>query len=301
LLDEKIAEPSQGAIVVFFDKPRDGEEMPPFLIRKKDGGFNYGTTDVAGVLYRMERWNPARIIIVTDERQQLHFRQLFATARRLGVSASLEHVWFGLMSLPDIGAIKTRAGRDLIYLEDVLDEAERRAFVIAGETNPELSEAERREVARVVGIGALKYNDLSRDRQSAITFTWDKALALEGNTAPYLQYGYARTRSILRKAAAEAGATPGPIGALTPIERTLASKIAGFDEAVEQVARTTRPHLLADYLFDLAQTFSAFWAKCPVLKGEPELRPGRLTLCEKTGETLRRGLDLLGIEVLDRM
>jgi arginyl-tRNA synthetase len=300
LLDEKIAEPSEGATVVFFTKERDGEAMPPFLVRKRDGGFNYGTTDVAGVLYRMERWSPSRIIIVTDERQQLHFRQLFATARRLGVAASLEHVWFGLMRLPE-GTISTRKGRGLIYLEDLLDEAERRALAVVVEKNPELSEAERREVARVVGIGAVKYNDLSKDRQTMVTFTWDKALSLEGNTAPYLQYAYARIRSILRKAETEAGAAPGPIAGLAPTERALASKLLGFDEAVEQVARTTRPHLLADYLFDLAQAFSTFYTECPVLKAEAAVRAGRLTLCAQTAETLRRGLDLLGIEVLERM
>jgi len=307
LVERGIAEESKGAMVVFFTKERDGEEMPPFLIRKADGGFNYGTTDVAGVLYRMERWSPTRILIVTDERQQLHFRQLFAVARRLGVKASQEHIWFGLMRLPE-GTFSTRDG-NVIGLEALLDEAERRALALATEKNAEraeggeapLSEAELREVARVVGMGAVKYNDLSKDRQTLVTFTWDKALSLQGNTAPYLQYAYARTRSILRKAETEAGAKPGPIGALAPAERALASKLLGFDEAVEQVARTTRPHLLAEYLFDLSQAFSTFFNECPVLKAEPSVRDGRLTLCAQTAETLKRGLDLLGIEVLERM
>jgi arginyl-tRNA synthetase len=307
LVDRGIAEESKGAMVVFFTKERDGEELPPFLIRKADGGYNYGTTDVAGVLYRMERWSPTRILIVTDERQQLHFKQLFAVARRLGVKASQEHIWFGLMRLPE-GTFSTRDG-NVIGLEALLDEAERRALALAQEKNaeraeggePALSEAELREVARVVGIGAVKYNDLSKDRQTLVTFTWDKALSLQGNTAPYLQYAYARIRSILRKAEKEAGAQPGAIGALAPAERALASKLLGFDEAVEQVARTTRPHILAEYLFDLSQAFSTFYNECPVLKAEPAVRAGRLTLCAQTAETLRRGLDLLGIEVLERM
>lgn len=299
LVREGIAEESQGALVVFFTKERDGEAMPPFIVRKADGGYNYATTDVAGVLYRMERFNPTRILIVTDERQQLHFRQLFATARRLGVKASLEHVWFGLMRLPE-GTISTRKGRGLIYLEDLLDEAERRAYAVAGETNPELSEAERREVARVVGIGAVKYNDLSKDRQTMVTFTWDKALSLQGNTAPYLQYAYARIRSILRKAGVEAPQAAVPTG--TAAERALVVKLMWFGDAVEQVARTARPHILADYLYDLAGAFSTFYNEVPVLKAEDAgVRAARLSLCALVASTLQQGLELLGIEVLERM
>ena len=153
---------SQGALVVFFRKPDGSDEMPPAIVRKSDGGYNYTTTDVAGALYRVERWHPARIIIVVDERQQLHFRQFFAIARKLGVTCSLEHVWFGLMRLPE-GTISTREGK-LIELEALLDEAETRAFAVATEASPDLPEAERRAIARVVGIGAVKYNDLSQDR-----------------------------------------------------------------------------------------------------------------------------------------
>jgi arginyl-tRNA synthetase len=295
LLARGIAEESRGAIVVFFTKERDGEEMTPMLLRKADGGFLYGTTDVAGLLYRMERWSPSRILIVTDERQQLHFKQLFAVGRRLGVAASMEHIWFGLMRLPE-GTISTREGK-LIGLEQLLDEAERRAFVVAGETNPELSEAERREVARVVGLGAVKYNDLSKDRQTLVTFTWDKALALNGNTAPYLQYAYARIKSILRKAESQ----PGAIGPLAPVERALVLKLLGYGEAVEAVARTTRPHVLCEYLYELAGAFSTFYAECPVLKAEPAVRDSRLALCALVADTLQAGLGLLGIETLERM
>jgi arginyl-tRNA synthetase len=301
LIECGIAKESRGAIVVFFDKEPGGEALEPFLVKKADGGYLYGTSDVAGLLYRMETWSPTRILIVTDERQQLHFRQLFATGRRLGVTASLEHVWFGLMRLPE-GTISTREGK-LIGLEQLLDEAERRAFDVGREHSPELSEAELKEVARVVGIGAVKYNDLSKDRQTMVTFTWDKALSLQGNTAPYLQYAYARMRSILRKAAAES-AEPGAIaskGALSAVERALVSKLLWYPEAVEQVARTARPHILSDYLYELAATFSSFYTDEPVLKAEPKVRDARLALCDLTAVTIRSGLELLGIEVLERM
>ncbi|MGZ3428153.1 MAG: arginine--tRNA ligase [Polyangia bacterium] len=298
LVDKGIAEESQGALVVFFRKPDGGDEMPPALVRKTDGGFNYATTDVAGVLYRIERWSPARIIIVTDERQQLHFRQFFAIARRLGVDCSLEHVWFGLMRLPE-GTISTREGK-LIELEALLDEAETRAFAVATEASPDLPESDRRAIARVVGIGAVKYNDLSKDRQTLVTFTWDKALSLTGNSGPYLQYAYARIQSILRKAKAE-GAEPGPLVALEASERVLLTKLYDYGAAVEAVAAQTRPHLLCDYLHDLAGAFSTFYAEHQVLKAEPAVRASRLQLVALTARALKDGLGVLGIEVLDRM
>jgi arginyl-tRNA synthetase len=298
LVDKGIAEESQGALVVFFKKPDGSDEMPPALVRKRDGGFNYTTTDVAGVFYRVERWSPARIIIVTDERQQLHFRQFFTIAKRLGVTCSLEHVWFGLMRLPE-GTISTRQGK-LIELEALLDEAESRAFDVATQASPDLSEADRRTIARVVGIGAVKYNDLSKDRQTLVTFTWDKALSLTGNSGPYLQYAYARIQSILRKAKAE-GAEPGALAALAPSERALLTKVYDYGAAVEAVAAQTRPHLLCDYLYDLAGAFSTFYGEHQVLKAEPAVRASRLQLCALTARALHDGLELLGIEVLDRM
>jgi arginyl-tRNA synthetase len=300
LVDDKIAEESQGALVVFFKKPDGTDEMPPAIVRKGDGGFNYATTDVAGILYRVQTWHPARIIILTDERQQLHFKQLFNIARRLGVECSLEHVWFGLMRLPE-GTISTRDG-NVIHLEALLDEAESRALAIAAEANPESSEQERREIARVVGIGAVKYNDLSKDRTTLVTFTWDKALSLSGNSGPYLQYAYARNKSILRKAKAEHQAEPGAIGALLPSERALLMKLYDFGAAVEAVAANTKPHLLCDYLYELAGAYSTFNSEHSVLKAEtPELRASRLRLCALTAETLQRGLGLLGIATLERM
>lgn len=298
LLEKGIAEHSQGAVIVTFTKERDGEAMPPMLIRKADGGFLYGTSDIAAMRYRMGRWSPSRILIVTDERQQLHFRQLFAVARRLGVPARLEHVWFGLMRLPE-GTFSTRDG-NVISLESLLDEAEKRAADVARSLNAELPDAEVAQVARVVGLGAVKYNDLSKDRQTLITFTWDKALALQGNTAPYLQYAYARIRSIQRKVA-ELGAVPGPLVALEPTERALVMTLLRYPLAVEEVAMSSRPHALCDYLFALAGAFSSFYNELPVKDAEPAVRAARLTLCDRVATVLRRGLDLLGIEVVERM
>jgi arginyl-tRNA synthetase len=283
---------------VTFTKERDGEAMPPMLVRKADGGFLYGTSDIAAMRYRMGRWSPSRILIVTDERQQLHFRQLFAVARRLGVPAKLEHVWFGLMRLPE-GTFSTRDG-NVIALESLLDEAEQRAEAVARSLNADLPDAEVKEVARVVGLGSVKYNDLSKDRTTLVTFTWDKALSLQGNTAPYLQYAYARIRSIQRKVA-ELGAVPGPVGALEPAERGLVLALLKFPLAVEDVARTARPHALCDYLYELAGAFSTFYNELPVKDAEPAVRAARLTLCERVATVLRRGLDLLGIEVVERM
>lgn len=301
LLEKGVAEHSQGAVIVTFTKERDGEAMPPFLIRKADGGFLYGTTDVAGMRYRVATWNPSRILIVTDERQQLHFRQLFATSRRLGVTTKMEHIWFGLMRLPE-GTASSRDGT-AVSLESLLDEAERRAADVAREASAgkvELSEEEIAHIGRVVGIGAVKYNDLSKDRQTLVAFTWDKALSLQGNTAPYLQYAYARNRSIQRKAA-EQGFTAGPIGALEAAERALALTLLKFPLTVEEVALSARPHALCDYLYALAGAFSTFFNEAPVLTAEPAVRAARLTLCELVASVLKRGLDLLGIEVVERM
>jgi arginyl-tRNA synthetase len=305
LVDDGIAEESQGALVVFFKKPDGSDEMPPAIVRKSDGGYNYTTTDIAGTLYRVERWHPARIIILTDERQQLYFRQFFAVAKRMGVTCSLEHVWFGLMRMPE-GTIKTRDG-NVIHLEFMLDEAEKRALDVAKKAQETRDEAERLPeselpaVARVVGLGAVKYNDLSKDRQTLVTFSWDKALALTGNSGPYLQYAYARIQSILRKAKAEGGGEPGAIGALEPSERALLTKLFDYSAAVEAVAAQTRPHMLCDYLYDLAGAFSTFYTEHQVLKAEPAVRASRLQLCALTARALHDGLGLLGIEVLDRM
>lgn len=298
LMEKGVAEESEGAIVVTFTKERDGEAMPPLLVRKRDGGYLYGTTDLATIDHRVKTWDPARILYVTDERQQLHFRQFFAAARRMGATVSLEHVWFGLMRLPE-GTFSTRDG-NVIGLEALLDESERRAREVAKASNAELTEAELDEVARVVGLGAVKYNDLSKDRQTLVTFTWDKALALNGNTAPYLQYAYARMRSILRKAEGM-GAAPGEISLGEPTERALVLALQGYPLAVAEVARSARPHVLCDHLYQVAQAFSSFYNECPVVQSEPAVRASRLALVSLTADVLRAGLALLGIETLERM
>lgn len=298
LIEKGVAEESEGAIVVTFTRERDGEAMPPLLVRKRDGGYLYGTTDLATIDHRVKTWDPARILYVTDERQQLHFRQFFAAARRMGATVSLEHVWFGLMRLPE-GTFSTRDG-NVIGLEALLDESERRAREVAKSSNSELSEAELDEVARVVGLGAVKYNDLSKDRQTLVTFTWDKALALNGNTAPYLQYAYARMRSILRKAEGM-GAAPGEITLAEPTERALVLCLLGYPLAVAEVARSARPHVLCDQLYQVAQAFSSFYNECPVVQSEPAVRASRLALVSLTADVLRAGLGLLGIETLERM
>jgi arginyl-tRNA synthetase len=291
-----IATESRGALIVAFE---ESEKLPPFIVQKSDGGFNYASTDVATMAIRTGLFCADRIIILTDERQQMHFRQLFAVARRMGVTIPLEHAWFGLMRMAE-GTIKTREG-NVIHLSELLDEAERRATQAAGEHTPELDEKERRAIGRVVGLGAVKYNDLSKDRQTLVTFSWDKALALDGNTAPYLQYAYARTRSIVRKGEQEIPAGTRVELAL-PVERDLAKRLLAYPEAVEQVARGSRPHILCDYLFELANAFSSFFTSAPVLKAEtPSLRASRLVLTELTSRILKHGLDLLGIEVLERM
>ena len=300
LVARGIAHESQGAIVVTFDES-DKLGSDPFIVKKSDGAFNYASTDIATMLHRVNVFHADRILIVTDERQQLHFRQLFAVARKMGITVGLEHVWFGLMRMAE-GTIKTREG-NVIHLTELLDEAERRARVVALEHNPELAAdvKELNEIARVVGIGCLKYNDLSKDRQTLVTFTWDKAVSLVGNTAAYLQYAYARIRSILRKGEVEAVASAAVVLG-SPVERGLGKQLLAYPEVVEQVCRTARPHLVCDYLFALAGAYSTFYADHPVLHAEtPALRASRLVLTELVARTLRHGLSLLGIEVVERM
>ena len=299
LLRQKgLAEESEGALVVRLE----AEKLPVCLVQKSDSGYNYATTDLATVLSRVEEFNPATIIYVTDERQQLHFRQVFAVSRRLGVTTRLEHVWFGLMRLPE-GTFSTRQG-NVIKLERLLDEAERRALEVVHQTSPAMPPAQQREVARAVGLGAVKYADLSQHPQSLVTFTWDKALALEGNSAPYLQYACARIASVQDKYREQfPGGEPRtvPIRLGAPIERTLAIKLLRFPEAVLRAAEHYRPNLLADYLFDLAQAYSTFYQNVPFLKAETGVRESRVRLCDITARTLRCGLHLLGIETPERI
>jgi arginyl-tRNA synthetase len=316
LRGKNIATESDGAVCVFSDgalppkedpflKNEDGEVKPnPFLIQKSDGAANYGTTDLATLAYRLATWQPQEIIYVTDGRQQLHFRQLFATFRRWrpDVNVRLAHVWFGSILGEDGKPFKTRLG-DTVKLSALLDEAVERALKIVSEKNSELPEATRREIARVVGIGAVKYADLLPNRQSDYVFSWDKMLALAGNTAPYLQYAYARIRSIFRKGGASAAGDAGSNGLLlaAPEELALARHLLNFGLVLEAVAEEYRPNYLCNYLYELSAHYARFYENCPVLKAEGIERATRLVLCDLTGRVLKQGLELLGIDVLEQM
>jgi arginyl-tRNA synthetase len=297
-----IARESEGALAVFFDDIPQLKENPA-LIRKSDGAFNYTTTDLATLQHRLETWRPDEVVYVTDGRQQLHFQQLFAIFRRWHPEATmkLSHVWFGSILGEDGKPFRTRSG-ETIKLTDLLDEAEERAIKVVSEKSPELAEDRRREIARVVGIGAVKYADLLPNRQSDYVFSWDKLLALNGNTAPYLQYAYARIRSIFRKAEESIVSSPCSAIRLSASEEiALAKQLLTFGFALEAVAEDYRPNFLCNYLYDLAGRFTAFYENCPVLKSEAEQRASRLVLCDLTAKVLKQGLELLGIEMLEQM
>jgi arginyl-tRNA synthetase len=317
LLQRGIAIESRGAKVILSDGSlppkedpflvnKDGEWVPnPFIVQKTDGAFNYATTDLATLAWRIESWRADEVIYVTDGRQQLHFQQLFASFRRWHpeAGARLAHVWFGSILGEDGKPFKTRSG-ETIRLSELLDEAEERAFKAVSEKSPELPETQRREIARIVGIGAVKYADLLPNRQSDYLFNWDKLLALNGNTAPYLQYAYARIRSIFRKGGLDAAQLLEPGAQLemsAPEEIALAKRLLGFGLVLEAVAQEYRPNFLCNYLFELAGHFTAFYENCPVLKAEPGQRAARLVLCDLTARVLKQGLEVLGLETLEQM
>lgn len=301
LREKNLARPSEGAICIFYD---EGTELAatPFLIQKQDGAFLYATTDLATIQYRAETFQPNRVIYVTDGRQQLHFRQLFAAAQSWGQSMALEHVWFGTILGADGKPIKTREGQP-IKLAALLDEAEERARAIVQEKNPSLSAAEQATVARIVGIGAVKYADLMQNRTADYRFSWDKLLALDGNTAPYLQYAYARIRSIFRKGGfTDWRPTPDmPVRLLAPEEQALAKQMLRFGDVLIEVERSYKPNLLANFLYELATQFNLFYQAYSVLKAPQDRQPTRLLLCDLTARYLKTGLDLLGIETLEAM
>lgn len=282
---------------------RDGEWVPnPFIVQKNDGGFNYATTDLATLAFRTSTWNAEQIVYVTDGRQQLHFRQLFAAFSRWKpeIKVRLAHVWFGSILGDDGKPLKTRSGSN-VKLSELLDEAEERAFQIVTVKSPELPESERRQVARVIGIGAVKYADLLPNRQTDYVFSWDKMLALTGNTAPYLQYAYARIRSIFRKAGDENAANSATLVLTAPEEVALAKHLMNFGLVLEAMAEDYRPNFLCNYLYELAGKFTTLYENCPVLKAEPEVRATRLALCDLTSQVLKLGLEILGIQVLESM
>ncbi len=293
-----VARESEGALVVFLED----EKLPPCIVRKSDGAFNYAATDIATALEREREYAPDLIVYVTDERQQLHFAQVFAIARHLGLRAKLAHVWFGLMRLPE-GTFSTRQG-NVIKLEKLLDEAESRALAVVRESSPEMAPEQQQEIARAVGIGAVKYADLSQNPQSLVTFSWDKALALNGNSAPYLQYAYARIRSVedkYRLQFPDGNCRASPIMLTEPSERQLAMQLVRFSEILRHAADLFKPSVLADYLYNLAGAYNAFYQNVPFLKAADGVRESRVRLCALTARVIGQGLRLLGIETPERI
>ncbi len=304
LRDKGLLEESDGALCVFLEQfqGKDGKRLP-VIVRKSDGGYLYASTDLAAVRHRWHTLGAGRAMYFTDARQALHFRQIFAVPRAAGLvdpGMRLEHHPFGTMLGKDGKPFRTREGR-VVRLAELLDESEARAFTLVSEKNPDLAESERREIARVVGIGAVKYADLSKNRTSDYIFDWDQMLAFEGNTAPYLQYAYSRTKSVFRRGKVNPAALSGDIAIATAQEHVLAVTLVRLQEVLEQVAADGYPHFLCAYLYELASKFTRFYEACPILNAQAPVRNSRLLLCRRTAETLRCGLGLLGIETVERM
>ena len=296
-----IAQESNGAIVIF----TEGFEAP-LMIQKTGGGFGYGITDLSALRYRVQTLGAQRVIYVVGSPQAQHLKQVFDATKKAGWdgNAVFEHVSFGSILGEDGRMLKARSGES-VKLLDLINEAEQRAFELVTTKNPELPADQRRQIAHAVGIGAMKYADLSRDRLGDYTFAWTTMIALDGNTGPYLQYAYARIQSIFRRAI-ERNITIhrpfiAPVQLESPFDLALAKHILRFGEVIELVARELKPHHLCTYLYDLATRFSGFFENCPVLSSEDPLRSSRFTLCEATGRTMACGLTLLGIAHPEKM
>ena len=297
---------SDGARCVFLDEfvGKDGEPLP-VIIQKTDGGYLYATTDLAAVDYRCHELKADRSLYVVDARQSLHFQQVFAVAAAAGFSdeaISLEHISYGTMMGSDGKPFKTRSG-DVVKLVDLLDEAVARAFDLVSSKNPDLEKTERRHIAQAVGIAAVKYADLSKNRTSDYLFDWSSMLSFEGNTAPYLMYAYARIKTLLAKQAVD---TDGIISfpesvALAPEEKALLLKSLQLAETIDAVAQDCFPNTLSNYLYELSASFMRFYEACPIQGTDATTRANRLSLCVLASEALKQGLDLLGIETLERM
>ena len=298
LENKGIAVENEGAKVVFFPEE---ENLYPCIVQKKDGAFLYATSDIATVKYRKENYDINQIIYITDERQQDHFKQFFKITDMLSWSVEKHHIWFGIMRFAD-GVFSTRKG-NVIRLEELLDEGKKRAYEIVNKKNPTLSEEEKQNIAEVVGIGAIKYADLSQNRQTAVIFEWDKVLNFEGNTAPYLQYSYARIKSILRKAIEQEKGIDETkdIKFTQEIERELSIQLIQFPEIVIKAAKTYKPNLIADYLYELSKIFNSFYNSCSILNQNNDILCSRLLIASRTADNLKNGLHLLGIETLERM
>ncbi|MDK4526474.1 arginine--tRNA ligase [Kingella kingae] len=297
-----LAVESDGAKVVFLDefKNKDGEPAA-FIVQKQGGGFLYATTDFACMRYRVGKLGANRLMYVVDTRQDLHFKQLFSASRKAGwlpENVSAEFIGFGTMMGKDGKPFKTRSG-DTVKLVDLLDEAVERATALVREKNVDLSAEEVAQIGEVVGIGAVKYADLSKNRTSDYVFDWDNMLSFEGNTAPYLQYAYTRVQSVFKKAGE--WNVQAALKLEQPLEQQLAVELLKFEDVVASVAETSYPHYLAAYLYQLATLFSRFYEACPILKAQGDVRDSRLKLAKLTAETMKTGLDLLGIDVLEVM
>jgi len=311
LREKGIAVDSDGAICVFPPGFQNKQGQPlPFIVQKSDGAYLYATTDLAALRYRVDELKADEIVYVTDSRQKLHFEMLFAVARMAGWASeavSLTHVMFGSVLGEDGRPLKTREGQN-VKLEDLLDEAVERARAVVEQKNPDLPADKKEQIARAVGIGAVKYADYSNNRTSDYVFSFEKMLAMDGNTAPYMQYAYARIRSIERKAQTKDVdietelANVRELDLSEPAELDLAKHLIRYGQAVEAAAADYRPNYLTAYLYELAQKFSVFYTNCPVLAAKPAKRPTRLMLSDLTARTIRHGLSrLLGIEVVDQM
>ncbi|MFO7896603.1 MAG: arginine--tRNA ligase [Candidatus Cloacimonadales bacterium] len=297
LKNKNLAESSQEALVVFFD---EAENLHPCLVQKKDGAYLYATSDLACLKHKRDHYDLNKAIYVTDERQQTHFKQIFKIAEMLGWQIKTEHVWFGIMRFQD-GIFSSRKG-NVIRLQELLDEAVKRVRAVIEEKNPDLPTAEKELVAEKIGVGAIKYADLSKNPQSMVIFDWDKMLSFEGNTAPYLQYTHARIKSVFRKAAQQQiQLDTKKLHLADELDHALALKLSQFPDAVLKAAESCKPNIVADYLFDLGQKFNSYYNQKPFLKAEKQAQNSRLLLASKTAEILAQGLDLLGIEAVDRM
>lgn len=299
MLESGVARESEGAVCVFFDGDQKLEDKPT-IVRKADGGFLYATTDLATIDFRVEEWDADQIWYVVGAPQQLHFQQIFETTRRRGLSPSMHHVAFGSILGEDRKLMKTRSG-DNVQLVDVLDEAVERAAKVVVEKNPDMASSEVEKISEIIGIGAVKFSELSQHRMTDYVFSWDRMLALTGDTAPYLQNANVRVRSIFRKLeqAAELDGTSLQVEAEAEVH--LARMLVRFGETVPSLLDDFRPNLLANYLLELARAFHSFFEACPVLKSEGQTQNTRLVLCELTSQVLVKGLGLLGIEAPERM
>ena len=304
LEEQGLLQESAGAKCVFMEEfaNKDGE-ITPVIVQKTGGGFLYATTDLAAVRFRQHTLEADRVLYFVDARQSLHFQQIFTLSRKAGFvkeQTVLEHMPFGTVMGSDGKPFKTRSG-GVAKLSDLLTEAQQRAYTLVAEKNPDMSEDELRNIARVVGIASVKYADLSKNRTSDYVFNWDSMLSFEGNTAPYLLYAYSRVASIVKRAGIDVSALESAINVNSEQERALAVKLCQFEEAVQSVANDGMPHFLCAYLYELAGTFMTFYEACPILNAEDEIKNSRLQLALNTASTLQLGLSLLGIETLERM